>query len=86
MHSSSPPESADPFKENTIVTEANLRYHLPYEILVTNKNRFDFGTIEGHFQPSYRARLTFEKDFHTEYLYFTPNIYGEYYAYFNGGG
>ena len=22
----------------------------------------------------------------TEYLYFTPSIYGEYYIYFNGGG
>ena len=29
LYSSTPPESEDPFKENTFVTEANVRFHLP---------------------------------------------------------
>ena len=86
LHSTTPPESEDPFKENTIVTEANGRFHLPYHILLTNKNRFDWRVISGDFEPRYRTRFTFEKEMHTKYLYFTPNIYGEYYVYFNGGG
>jgi len=86
LYSSTPPESTDPYKENTLVTEANLRFHLPYHILLTNKNRFDWRVINGNFEPRFRPRLTFEKDMRTEFLYFTPNIYGEYYVYFNGGG
>jgi hypothetical protein len=86
LYSSTPPESEDPFKENTLVTEANVRFHLPYEILLTNKNRFDWRSINGSFEPRYRPRLTIEKDMRTEYLYFTPSIYGEYYVYFHGGG
>ena len=86
LYSSTPPESEDPFKENTFVTEANVRFHLPYEILLTNKNRFDWRSINGSFEPRYRPRLTVEKDMHTEYLYFTPSIYAEYYVYFHGGG
>jgi hypothetical protein len=86
LHSSTPPESEDPIKENTFVTEASVRFHLPYEILLTNKNRIDWRSVNGNFQARYRPRLTFEKDMRTEYLYFTPNIYGEYYCYFNGAG
>jgi len=86
LYSSTPPESEDPFKENTIVTEYNARYHLPYHILLTNRNRFDWRIINGSFEPRYRPRLVIEKDMRTEYLYFTPSIYGEYYVYFNGGG
>jgi hypothetical protein len=86
LYSSTPPESKDPFKENTFVTEANLRFHLPWHILLTNRNRFDWRSLDGQFQPRYRPRLTFEKEMRTEYLFFTPNIYGEYYAYFNASG
>ena len=86
LYSSTPPESEDPFKENTIVTEYNPRFHLPYHILLTGKNRFDWRIINGSFQPRYRPRLVLEKDMRTEYLYFTPKIYGEYYVYFNTGG
>jgi hypothetical protein len=86
MYSTTPANSEDPFKLHTIVTEVNLRFHLPYTILLTNKNRFDWRVIDGDFEPRYRPRLTFEKDLHTAYLYFTPNIYGEYYAYLNQKG
>lgn len=86
LHSTTAPEAKDPYKENTLVTELNLRYYLPYHILLTNRNRFDWRVISGQFEPRYRPRLTFEKDMHTEYLSFTPIIYGEYYVYFNSKG
>ena len=86
LYSAAPPESADPFKENTFVTEANLRFHLPQRILLTNKNRFDWRSIDGNFEPRYRPRLTFERNMHTKYLSYTPTIYGEYYFYLGRGG
>jgi hypothetical protein len=82
-YSVTPPGSKDPVTENTIVTEANSSFHLPYDILLTNKNRFDWRIVNGDFQPRYRTRLTFEKDMHTDYLYFTPYFYGEYFANLN---
>ncbi len=86
MYSTTPADSKDPFKLHTFVAEANLQFHLPYEILLTNKNRFDLRFIEGVFEPRYRPRLTLEKDLHTAYMYFTPNIYAEYFAYFGEKG
>ena len=86
MYSTTPSDSKDPFKLHTIVTEFNVRFHLPYHILLTNKNRFDWRIKDGNFEPRCRPRLTFEKDMHTRYLYFTPDIYGEYYAYLNAKG
>lgn len=86
MYSTSPPEAKDPFNTNTIVTEINGSIYLPYEILLTNKNRIDWTIKDENFEPRYRPRLTFEKHLHTKYLYFTPDIYGEYYVYFNRSG
>ena len=86
MYSTTPPNSEDPFKLHTLVTELNLRYYLPYEILLTNKNRFDWRFKDGDFEPRFRPRLTFEKDLRTAYMYFTPNIYVEYYYYFGAKG
>jgi hypothetical protein len=86
LYSTTPPQSEDPFKLNTIVTEGNVRFHLPAHILLTSRHRFDWQINNGDFEPRYRPRLTFEKEMHTEYLFFTPNIYGEYYVYFNNGG
>ena len=86
LHSSTPPEAKDPFKENTLVTEFNFRFHLPWHIQLTNKNRFDWRTIDAAFVPRYRPRLTFEKDMRTEYMYFTPSVYVEYQVYFKGEG
>ena len=86
MYSTTPPNAEDPFKLHTIVTEANFRFYLPYEILLSNKNRFDWRLKDGDFEPRFRPRLTFEKDLRTAYLYFTPNIYGEYYYYFGAKG
>ena len=78
-HSSTRKDAVDPYEESTLVTEANLRFHLPYSILLTNKNRVDFRFVDGDFTPRYRIKATFEKDMRTDYLQFTPYIYGEYF-------
>ena len=83
QYSASPPSSEDPFKESMIVTELNGRYYLPYKILLTFKNRFDWRVKNSDFNVRYRPKLMLEKDLKTEYLYFTANAFAEYF--FNFG-
>ena len=85
VYSTSPPQEDDPIKENTLVTEFDVRFHF-WKILTTSKNRFDWRNVNGDWKSRYRARITFEKDMKTAYIYFTPSIYGEYYVYFQGTG
>ena len=85
QYSATPPSSKDPFKENMLVTEANARYYLPFEILLTWKNRFDWRINNGEFSTRYRPRLVLERDLHTEYLFFTATGFVEYFANFGNG-
>lgn len=82
QYSQSPPSSEDPFRENLFVLQADGRAVLPYSILFTLRNRFDFRFKEEAFSARYRPRLQFERDFHTEYLFFTITSFVEYYANF----
>jgi len=85
QYSATPPSSEDPFKENTIVTEANARFYLPWEMLLTAKNRFDWRYKEGDFNVRYRPRINIERDMHTDFLYFTASGFVEYFANFGNG-
>jgi len=85
QYSATPPSSKDPFKENMFVTEANTRFYLPFDMLLTWKNRFDWRINNSKFKSRYRPRLMLERDFKTEYLFFTAYGYGEYYANFGNG-
>ncbi|MDI1323358.1 MAG: DUF2490 domain-containing protein [Algoriphagus sp.] len=82
MYSATPPNAEDPFKEHTIVTEANGRIYLPYKVLLTFKNRFDWRFVNSDFKGRYRPRLMLERDMKTEYLFFTASGFVEYFAYF----
>ena len=82
QYSAAAPSSEDPFKENMIVTEANPRFYLPWKILLTAKNRFDWRVNNDQFKIRYRPRLTFEKDLRTEYLFFTATAFTEYFVNF----
>lgn len=82
QYSMSPPEAENPFKESMLVTEMNGRDDLPWEILMTVKNRFDWRFKDDGFSVRYRPRLDFEKDLRTEFLFFTPFIRLEYFANF----
>jgi len=82
-YSSTPPGSSNPLQEYTIATEPNSRFHLPWNILLTNKNRFDWRFVNKDFKVRYRPRLTFEKEMQTQYIYLTPYVYGEYFVNFD---
>ncbi len=82
QYSATPPSSEDPFKESMIVTEVNPRFYLPWKMLLTAKNRFDWRFNEGDFNIRYRPRLMIEKDLRTEYLFFTATAFAEYFANF----
>ncbi|ULQ54125.1 DUF2490 domain-containing protein [Flavihumibacter fluvii] len=80
QYSATPESSEDPFKESMIVTEANARFYLPWTMLLTWKNRFDWRISNGEFNSRYRPRLNVEKDLQTEYLTFTAYGFVEYFA------
>lgn len=82
QYTATPPSAEDPFKESMIVTEANYRFYLPFDILLTGKNRFDWRFNEGDFNTRYRPRLVLDKDLHTEYLTFTASGFVEYFVNF----
>jgi len=82
QYSMSPPEIDNPFKESMLVTEMNGRYDLPWDILMTVKNRFDWRFKDDGFSVRYRPRIDFEKDLHTEFLFFTPYLHVEYFVNF----
>ena len=67
-------------RTHTITTEATSNFHLPFDVLLAARNRFDWRIVNGDFNPRYRARARFDKNIHTEYLHFAPYFYGEYYA------
>ena len=78
--STTPKNASNPVKEHTVATESNSRFHLPMFTLLTFRNRFDWRTVNREFKVRYRPRVTIEKDMQTRYLYFTPYLYGEYFA------
>ncbi len=82
LYARSPPEAENPFTEHTLVTEANGRFDLGWDILMTVKNRFDWRFKSDDFFARYRPRIQVEKDFHTEYLFFAPYLWGEYFGNF----
>jgi hypothetical protein len=82
QYTASPRESENPFKEHVFVTEANARWYLPFSILGTLKNRVDWIIQENDFKARYRPRIVLERDFKTEYLFFTASGFVEYFIYF----
>jgi hypothetical protein len=84
-YSTSPKNSKDELKEHTLITEANGRFYLPNNFLLTNKNRMDWRFRNGSFQPRFRPRLNLERDFKTEFLTFNAYTYLEYFYNFNTG-
>jgi hypothetical protein len=75
-------QAENELSNHTIVTEVNSRTYLPGNFLGTLRNRMDWQFINGEFQARYRPRIIFERDFRTEYLFFTFRSFGEYFAYF----
>jgi len=81
-YSNSPP--GDKRKEvNILETETNSNFHLPLDITLMGRNRLDWRWVNGEFQPIYRPRLKFIRNFKTSYLTFDMYLWGEYFFYLN---
>jgi len=81
-YSNAPP--SDKKKEvNILETETNNNFQLPMKITLMNRNRLDWRWVNGEFQPIYRPRIKFIRNFKTAYLTFDTYLYGEYFFYLN---
>jgi hypothetical protein len=81
-YSAAPP--SDKKKDiNTLETETNNSFHLPGKLVLQTRNRLDWRWVNGDFQPVYRPRLKFLRNFKTEYLTFNAYLWSEYYFYLN---
>lgn len=72
-----PPNSTNPFTENTVDLEITSRYFLPMAILVSDRNRSDLRFKNGSFQPRYRNRLRMERTFQIGKRAITPYAHAE---------
>ncbi len=68
---------------NIFETETNNNFHLPYDVILTTRNRLDWRWVNGEFQPIYRPRAKFIRNFKTEYMTFDTYIWAEYFFYLN---
>jgi len=66
--------------ENRPIAEITGRFNLPWDVLLSDRNRFDFRFIQGQpFSWRYRNRVTLERNFEIRAYAFTPYVRGELY-------
>jgi hypothetical protein len=70
---------------NTLTVEGTGRLSLPWEILASDRNRFDLNFNGGQFDPRYRNRVRLERDVALGKSSLTPYVYGEFFYSFNDG-
>jgi len=64
--------------ENRGIVEVTSRYHLPWQLVVSDRNRGEFRFIKGQaFSTRYRNRLQLERDIKYGAFVFTPYAYDE---------
>jgi uncharacterized protein DUF2490 len=68
---------------NIIETETNNNFHLPGDLVMIDRNRFDWRWVNGLFQPIYRPRIKFAKNLKTQYLTLDAYVWTEYFFYLN---
>jgi hypothetical protein len=71
---------------NTLTAEATGRLTLPWEILASDRNRFDLNFTGGEFDSRYRNRVRLERNVALGKTTLTPYAYGEFFYSFNDGG
>jgi uncharacterized protein DUF2490 len=71
------PDSADPFVEHTPIIEVTPRFYLVKNILLTDRNRYDFRFVNGVYTPRYRNRVKLERTFQIGKRALTPYAYVE---------
>ncbi len=65
----------DPASENRVIIEVTSRYHLPWQLVASDRNRGEFRFIRGQaFSTRYRNRLRLERDIKSGSYVFTPYV------------
>jgi len=72
LYGKTPAGSSDPFVEHTPIIEITPRFYLPRQLLLTDRNRYDFRFVNGVYTPRYRNRLKIERTFQTGKRAITP--------------
>ena len=72
-----PAGSSDAFVEHTPIIEITPRFYLPKQVLLTDRNRYDFRFVDGVYTPRYRNRLKIERTFQTGKHAITPYAHVE---------
>jgi hypothetical protein len=70
---------------NTLTAEVTGRLSLPWELLVSDRNRFDLNFSGGEFEPRYRNRVRLERNVDIGKPSLTPYVYGEFFYDFDDG-
>ncbi len=70
---------------NTIAAEATWRRALLWQLLISDRNRFDLNFTGGDFDPRYRNRIRLEREVAIGKTTLTPYVYGEFFYSFNQG-
>src|SRR5688572_180048 len=60
-YSTTPGDAENSFHDYTLVSEASARFYLPWQLLLTQKNRVDWRWRNEDFLPRYRPKLTLER-------------------------
>jgi len=70
---------------NTLTAEATWRATIPWELLLSDRNRFDLNFTGGDFDPRYRNRIRLERNVNFGNWALTPYAYGEFFYDFDDG-
>lgn len=63
--------------EHMVSAEGTGKLHLPWQLLVSDRNRFDFRWLNGNFQWRYRNRIKLERAFQAGKFQFIPYFHTE---------
>jgi hypothetical protein len=81
LYSKTPPGALKPSTKHIPTVEADPRAPLPWDMLLTDRNRLELRIVNGDFEPQYRNRLRLERNFRTGRFVLTPYVDGE--AFYN---
>ena len=70
---------------NSLTAEATWRMTIPWELRLSDRNRFDLNFTGGDFDPRYRNRVRLERDVDLGKPTLTPYVYGEFFYSFDQG-
>lgn len=70
---------------NTLTAEGTARLSLPWELLLSDRSRFDLSFTGGDFDPRYRNRVRLERNVDLGRVALTPYAYGEFVYDFDDG-